>query len=141
MLCPVQAGSEEMVAATKSLSDSICGALTELMTSEHGRGLPYEIDGYKSEYFMDDANIPSLLSLPVLGFVSASNTVYQSTRKYTLSAANPFYFKGAEGEGIGGPHVGYQFAWPMAIVMRGMTSEDDSEVGGRGCAGVFSCIG
>jgi meiotically up-regulated gene 157 (Mug157) protein len=98
------------------------------MESENGHGLPYEIDGYRSEYYMDDANIPSLLSLPVLGFVSPSNKVYQSTRKYTLSEANPFYFKGVQGEGIGGPHVGYQFAWPMAVVMRGMTSADDDEV-------------
>jgi meiotically up-regulated gene 157 (Mug157) protein len=117
-----------MISTAKRLSDSICGALTDLMESENGHGLPYEIDGYRSEYYMDDANIPSLLSLPVLGFVSPSNKVYQSTRKYTLSEANPFYFKGVQGEGIGGPHVGYQFAWPMAVVMRGMTSADDDEV-------------
>lgn len=125
-------GSDDMITTAKALSDSICGALTHLMESEKGYGLPFEVDGYRSKYFMDDANIPSLLSLPVLGFVSARNEVYQSTRKYALSEANPFFFKGTQGEGIGGPHVGYQMAWPMAIVVRGMTSNDDSEVRGAG---------
>ena len=115
------------MATVKGLSDSICGALADLMKSKDGP-LPYEIDGYRSEYYMDDANIPSLLSLPVLGFVSPSNAAYRITREYTLSQANPYYFKGIDGEGIGGPHVGYKYAWPMAIVMRGMTSSDDSEV-------------
>lgn len=35
---------------------------------------------------------------------------------------------GDEGEGIGGPHVGYMYAWPMAIVTRAMTSSSDEEV-------------
>jgi len=128
ILSKTQLGTEAMIATAKKLSDSICGALSDLIQAEHGGVLPYEVDGYKSSYYMDDANIPSLLSLPVLGFVDASNKAYQSTRKYVLSEANPFYFKGVEGEGVGGPHVGYKYAWPMAIVMRSMTSTDDAEI-------------
>lgn len=74
----------------------------------------YEVDGYGSQYFMDDANVPSLLSLPYLGYVSEDDEIYQRTRKLVLSAqTNKFFFQGKEGEGIGGPHVGWNYAWPM----------------------------
>ena len=54
--------------------------------------------------------------------------MYQNTRKLVLSDANPWYFKGKAGEGIGGPHVGAEMIWPMSIVMRAMTSEDCEEI-------------
>ena len=90
--------------------------------------LPYEVDGFSAEYFMDDANIPSLLSLPVLGYLPTSNDVYQATREFVLSSQNPFFFSGLEGSGIGGPHEGYNYTWPMAIIMQAMTSTSDEEV-------------
>jgi meiotically up-regulated gene 157 (Mug157) protein len=77
---------------------------------------------------MDDANVPSLLALPYLGAVSASDPVYQNTRKLILSEDNPFYFKGKAAEGIGGPHVGQDMIWPMAIIMKAMTSNNDKEI-------------
>ena len=45
-----------------------------------------------------------------------------------LSTDNPYFFKGAAGEGIGGPHVGYDMIWPMSIIMRAMTSTSDEEI-------------
>ena len=56
---------------------------------------------------MDDANVPSLLAMPYLKTISAKDPVYRNTRKLVWSQDNPFFFKGKAGEGIGGPHIGY----------------------------------
>ena len=65
----------------------------------------YEVDGFGSAYFMDDANIPSLLSLPYPRYVEKDDPVYLETRKKLLSTdMNPWYFEGRAGRGIGGPH-------------------------------------
>ncbi len=90
--------------------------------------IPYEINGWGSMNFMDDANVPSLLSLPYLTPMSVNDRDYLKTRSYILSPENPFFFKGRAGEGIGGPHVGMDYIWPMSIIMRGLTSTDDKEI-------------
>mmetsp|Transcript_3296 Transcript_3296/g.3261 ORF Transcript_3296/g.3261 Transcript_3296/m.3261 type:complete len:499 (-) Transcript_3296:352-1848(-) len=116
--------------------DTLCATLEQVISSTtlknekdvHYQVLPYEIDGFGSEFFMDDANVPSLLSLPVLGYMSSNNPVYLSTRKFVLSSNNPYFYSGKQGEGVGGPHVGYNYAWPMAIVQRAMTSSSDDEI-------------
>lgn len=95
---------------------------------KHGRIYAFEVDFIGNHYFMDDANVPSLLSLPYLGAVSATDQVYQNTRKYVLSNDNPFFFEGSAAVGIGGPHVGQDMIWPMAITMRGLTSTDAQEI-------------
>jgi meiotically up-regulated gene 157 (Mug157) protein len=46
--------------------------------------LAYEVDGFGNALFMDDANAPSLLSLPYLGFISAQDPLYQRTRSLLL---------------------------------------------------------
>jgi meiotically up-regulated gene 157 (Mug157) protein len=73
---------------------------------------------------MDDANSPSLLSLPYLGFVNATDEIYKNTREFVWSDQNPWFFKGSKAEGIGGPHVGYGYIWPMSLIMRGLTSSN-----------------
>jgi uncharacterized protein len=93
-----------------------------------GKIFAYEINGYGSYNLMDDANIPSLLSLPYLGLVNSNDPIYQNTRKMLLSDSNPFFFKGKAAEGIGGPHVGMDYIWPLSIIMRGLTSTDDAEI-------------
>jgi meiotically up-regulated gene 157 (Mug157) protein len=97
-------------------------------TAKFGKIFAYEVNGYGSYNLMDDANIPSLLSLPYLGLVKSNDPIYQNTRKMLLSENNPFFFKGKAAEGIGGPHVGMDYIWPMSIIMRGLTSTDDKEI-------------
>ncbi|KAI9756063.1 MAG: pre-rRNA-processing protein esf1 [Chaenotheca gracillima] len=95
----------------------------------YGEVFAFEVDGYGSSILMDDANIPSLLALPVLGFVDKSHEVYQNTRKMILEQnGNPYYLQGKGFKGIGGPHIGLENAWPMSLLIRAMTSDDDAEI-------------
>jgi hypothetical protein len=66
---------------------------------------------------MDDANIPSLLSLPYLSVIDKEDPLYKSTRKRLLSEENKYYFSGVDGEGIGGVHAGIDMIWPMSIII------------------------
>lgn len=93
-----------------------------------GKLYAYEVNGFGSFNLMDDANVPSLLSLPYLGAVKNTDPVYVNTRKYLLSVNNPFFFKGKAGEGIGGPHAGMNMIWPLSVTMRGLTSGNATEV-------------
>lgn len=88
----------------------------------------YELDGNGITEFMDDSNQPSLLSLPIIGFVDSQNPIYLKTRAKVLSLDNPWWFSGSAGSGIGGPHIGDGYIWPMAIVSQGMTSNNKEEV-------------
>ncbi len=94
----------------------------------HGRVYAYEVDGFGSYLMMDDANVPSLLSLPYLGAVDVNDEVYQRTRRFVLSENNPFYFKGKSAAGIGGPHIGRDMIWPMALIIQALTSTNDEEI-------------
>lgn len=71
--------------------------------AKFGKVFAYEVDGYGSSILMDDANYPSLLALPLMGFVPRDDEVYQNTRKMLLSkASNPYYLVGKDFRGIGG---------------------------------------
>ncbi|KAK5136603.1 hypothetical protein LTR08_002617 [Meristemomyces frigidus] len=94
-----------------------------------GAVFAFEVDGYGSSIIMDDANVPSLLALPYLGFVAASERTYQNTRAMILSKdGNPYFLQGSAFKGIGGPHIGLQNAWPMSLLMQVMTSDDEKEI-------------
>lgn len=95
---------------------------------KYGDIYAFEVDGFGNHLIMDDANVPSLLALPYLDAIASTDTVYQNTRKFVLSEDNPFFFKGKVAEGIGGPHVGMDMIWPMAIIMRAKTSNNDNEI-------------
>jgi meiotically up-regulated gene 157 (Mug157) protein len=95
---------------------------------KYGKIYAFEIDGFGSAYLMDDANVPSLLALPYLGAIDEQDEVYKNTRKFVLSADNPYFYKGTAAEGIGGPHVGQDMIWPMSITMRAFTSKDIEEI-------------
>ena len=88
----------------------------------------YEVDGFGNQLFMDDANAPSLLSLPYLGCCDMHDPVYQRTRARVWSRDNPYFFQGTAAEGIGGPHEGLGMIWPMSILLRALTSIDDAEI-------------
>jgi meiotically up-regulated gene 157 (Mug157) protein len=90
--------------------------------------MAYEINGFGSFNLMDDANVPSLLSLGYMDVAWLNTTIYQNARKFVLSTSNPFFFKGKAAEGVGGPHVGMDYIWPLSIIMRGLTSTDDKEI-------------
>ncbi len=93
-----------------------------------GRIYAYEVDGYGHANLMDDANIPSLLSIPYFGYVGGHDVVYQATRKFILSPRNPYYFQGKYASGIGSPHTPHGYVWPLSLEMEALTSTDQSEV-------------
>ncbi|MDB6100015.1 MAG: metal-independent alpha-mannosidase, partial [Gammaproteobacteria bacterium] len=88
----------------------------------------YEADGFGNTLFMDDANIPGLMSLSYLGCCERNDSVYVNTCKRAWSESNPYFFKGTAASGVGGPHVGLKMIWPMSIMMRALTSESDAEI-------------
>lgn len=93
-----------------------------------GRIYAYEVDGYGHANLMDDANVPSLLSIPYFGYVNAHDVVYQATRKFILSPRDPYFFQGKYASGIGSPHTPHGYVWPLALVMQVLTSTDQSEI-------------
>lgn len=96
--------------------------------SNHGSIYAFEIDGYGNHLLMDDANVPSLLSLPYLDAIDKENPIYKNTRDFVWSKDNPFFFKGKAGEGIGGPHVGMDMIWPMSLSIKALSSTDPNEI-------------
>lgn len=96
---------------------------------KYGRVFAYEVDGYGSHILMDDANVPSLLALPIMGFVERDDMVYQNTRRMLLNKqGNPYFLEGSAFSGIGGPHIGFEYAWPMSLILQAMTSDNDAEI-------------
>ncbi|MDR2844435.1 MAG: glycoside hydrolase family 125 protein [Candidatus Symbiothrix sp.] len=113
------------------LASEVETALKRYATFQHpkyGTIYAFEVDGFGNQLFMDDANVPSLLALAYLGDVDVNDSIYQNTRRFVWSKDNPYFFKGAAGEGIGGPHIGYDMIWPMSIMMKAFTSQDDAEI-------------
>lgn len=122
---------EAFTKACLALATEVEAAIQKYAVVNHpkyGKVYAFEVDGFGNATFMDDANVPSLLALPYLGCVDKNNSIYLNTRKLVWSTDNPYFFKGKAGEGIGGPHVGYDMIWPMSIIMRAMTSSDDTEI-------------
>ena len=113
------------------LADEVETALRKYAIYNHpkyGRIYAFEVDGFGNQLLMDDANVPSLLAMAYLGDVDINDPVYQNTRRFVWSEDNPYFFRGKQGEGIGGPHIGHDMVWPMSIMMRAFTSQDDNEI-------------
>jgi uncharacterized protein len=113
------------------LADEVDAAIKKYAVSEHlnfGRIYPLEIDGFGNHLFMDDANVPNLLSLPYLDYCSINDPIYINTRKFSLSTGNPWFNVGKYAKGIGGPHVGENKIWPLGLIMQALTTKDDNEI-------------
>lgn len=95
-------------------------------TEEFGTVYAYEVDGYGMVNLMDDANVPSLLSMSYLGYPADRETM-ENTRKMILSEGNPYYYKGKAASGIGSPHTPSGYIWPIALAMEGLTSNSREE--------------
>lgn len=103
-----------------------------IVTAPNGKQIyAYEVDGFGGRNLMDDANVPSLLSAPFLGYVDANDTIYQDTRAFALSRMNPWWCEGPVINAIGSPHIRPGAAWPMASIIRIFTSDDDEEIAGQ----------
>jgi meiotically up-regulated gene 157 (Mug157) protein len=114
-----------------NLASEVETALNHYATYDHpefGKIYAFEVDGFGNRALMDDANVPSLLAMAYLGDRDIQDPVYQNTRRFVWSESNPYFFKGTAGEGIGGPHIGYDMIWPMSIMMKTFTSQDDEEI-------------
>ena len=123
--------NEDVAKECIDLAVSVENALQEHAIYNHpkyGKIYAYEVDGFGNRLLMDDANVPSLLAMAYLGDVSMDDLIYQNTRKFVWSEDNPYFFKGKAGEGIGGPHIGYDMVWPMSIMMKAFTASDDAEI-------------
>lgn len=121
----------KLVAAAKSLENDIDDGIRTYGIYRHpvfGDIYAYETDGFGNYNLMDDANVPSLLSIPYLGYVPASDPIYQNTRRFVLSRMNPHYGEGKFAKGIGSPHTPAGYIWPIALSMQGLTSTDDTEI-------------
>jgi len=91
---------------------------------EYGDIYAYETDGYGNYNLMDDANVPSLLSIPWLKYETEESEIYKNTRRFLLSSRNPYYFKGIYGQGVGSPHTPDRYIWHIALIMEGLTEKD-----------------
>lgn len=122
--------------------------------STYGAIYAFEVDGLGKHLLMDDANVPSLMSIPYLGW-DYDPVIYNNTRRFILSHDNEFYKVSDDGKfrGIGSPHGGAYFAnrhkdkraeeekeqlhnniWPMSQIMQGafvtdLTYRDDLLLG------------
>ena len=109
----------ELAKECTDLAGEVETALRKYATYNHpkyGTIYAFEVDGFGNHLLMDDANVPSLIALPYLGDVDINDPIYQNTRRFVWS------------EGIGGPHIGYDMIWPMSIMMKAFTSQNDEEI-------------
>ncbi|CAN6618878.1 hypothetical protein TRVA0_007S02410 [Trichomonascus vanleenenianus] len=127
-----QSGNHGLAREAESLGKAVEQGVWKYGTIEHptfGKVFAYEVDGYGSCNIMDDANNPSLLSMADFGFVGKTDPVYQNTRRMILSKkGNPYYLQGKHFNGIGGPHIGTHYAWPMSHIIQMRTTDDEREI-------------
>jgi uncharacterized protein len=118
-----------MANEANALADEVAAALKQyaIVQTASGTIWAYEVDGYGGQALMDDANVPSLLGLPYLES-SPDAALYARTRSFVWSERNPWFFQGAAGEGIGGPHIGRDSIWPMSQMIYALTSNSDAEI-------------
>ncbi len=115
----------------RSLAFDIDEGIKEHAVYEHpkfGNIYAYEVNGKGDIILMDDANSPSLLAAPYLGYAKTDDEIYMNTRKFILSSNNPWYFEGKVAKGVGSPHTGNNRIWHIALIMQALTSNDKHEI-------------
>lgn len=123
-------GDQELAAQARQLAEEIQQGIDKHAIVEHpefGRIYAYETDGFGNHNLMDDANVPSLLALPYLGYVDENDEVYLNTRRFILSSSNPYFYEGTAASGIGSPHTPEGYIWHIALSMQGLTSQEREE--------------
>jgi len=123
-------GDEALAARATSLKEGIDDGIARFGSVDHprhGRVFAYEVDGFGECLLMDDANMPSLLSIPLTGFVPADDPTYLATRALLLSDENPYYYRGTAASGIGSPHTPDRHVWPIALAVQGLSSTSREE--------------
>lgn len=121
----------DLVEKMKKLSDQIDKGIKEfgvMDNDKYGKILAYEVDGLGNQLFMDDANVPSLLSLAYLEYFEKDSPLYLATRKAVLSQENPLYFEGKVARGVGSNHTPDDYIWHIALSMQAMTATDKDEI-------------
>lgn len=123
-------GDADLAHRAASLEQTIRTGIEEfgrLDHPTHGSVYAYEVDGLGHQLVMDDANMPSLLSMPLSGYLAADDPTYLATRALLLSEDNPFYYVGTAARGIGSPHTPERYVWPIGLAVQGLTSTDPAE--------------
>ncbi|MBF2683024.1 glycoside hydrolase family 125 protein [Listeria welshimeri] len=121
---------KETVRQAVTLKNDIQLGIEKFGTYNHptfGEIFAFEVDGLGNQLLMDDANVPSLLSMPIINYLEKESPIYQNTRKFILSKSNPYYFEGELAKGIGSPHTPAGYIWPIGLAIQGLTASDESE--------------
>ena len=129
-LAALPLGDAGLAGQALALAGEIRAGITAHGLVDHprfGRIYAFEVDGLGHHNLMDDANVPSLLAAPYLGFCAADDPLYLATRAFVLSDANPYFYTGKAATGIGSPHTPTDHIWPIALAMQGLTARDHGE--------------
>jgi meiotically up-regulated gene 157 (Mug157) protein len=127
----------DMAHKALKLANDIQRGIQDHAIVEHpvfGKIYAYEVDGLGNSLLMDDANLPSLLSIPYLGYPYDPD-IYERTRNFILSPSNPTFHQGSNQwtgaiRGYGSPHMNeaiHDNIWPMALAVQGLTSDSVEE--------------
>jgi uncharacterized protein len=122
---------EPLAREARTLKCDIDRGIGKFGVCEHprfGRIYAYETDGLGHFGFMDDANAPSLLSIPYFGFADIDDPVYRNTRRFVLSDENPYFYRGSFACGVGSPHTPTGYIWHVSLCMQALTSSDEGEI-------------
>jgi uncharacterized protein len=114
----------------RSLRDEVQNGIQTygvVFTPNYGYIYAYEVDGLNHANLMDDANVPSLLSAPYIGYGKTTSFIYANTRRFLLSKDNPTYYTGKIAHGIGSPHTNDGWVWPLSLLMQGFTATTGDE--------------
>ena len=109
----------EVVARAEKLASEIRDGIEKYGVVEHpkfGKMHAYETDGLGNYVFMDDANVPSLMSIPYLGYCSADDEIYKNTRAFVF-IRKPV-LRGHCGWGVGGqfpPELHLAYCTPCGL--------------------------